>query len=166
MGASLVPVVPGAHADEVTLLNPQTGEVVGLDAPTEDLAEVLRAVREWEQSARMAKQLISAALHARMDFEGTLTLRAGGFTLKGSPPTKTLYDGERLAGVLGELAAEGLISPRAVAEAVQPVVTYKPSVMKLKQLHKLGGRVAEAIDECVTVVPNDRRVTVSGGEGV
>jgi len=147
-------------------INPATGEVHALDAPSTELAESLNALKQWEAQARDFKRLVSRELHERMDRDASWTIHAPGIEVRGESPGRVEYDPELLPLALAELVEAGYISEDAAREACEQVTTYKPKVRGINQLRKLGGAVTERIDECATPVdPERRRITVKTREG-
>lgn len=131
------------------VLNPITGEVVALDAPTDHLGEWLDNVRDFEGAIREQKAAVTAELLRRMDNEATWTVHAGPFKLTGrSPEPETVYDAARLRAVLEQLVADDLISERAMNEACEPIVELKPRKAGIAKLLKLGGAVRRLIEQC------------------
>lgn len=150
-------------ADVVRLFDPATGEEVDPHTATTDkLAELRDALRDYDETAKMAKKRIDTVLLSRMDAEAQWTVRVNGFKLTApSPEPEVQYDGEALYEALARLAADGAISWDAVAEAVERKTVYRPVKAKLSKLRKLGGAVREAIDAHAEEVDRDRRVRVS-----
>jgi hypothetical protein len=66
-----------------------------------------------------------------------------------------------LRGRLEELVADGLLSMEAVDAAVEVVTGFKARAAGISALRKLGGVVAEAVEECSVSVEKPRRVSVS-----
>lgn len=131
------------------VLNPMTGEVVPLDAPTDTLGEYLDAIREFEGSLREQKATVSRELLRRMDTEARWSVVAGPWKLTGrSPEPELVYDVDRLRAVLEQLVADDLISQRAMNEACERVVEFKARKAGIAKLLKLGGAVREQIEQC------------------
>lgn len=145
----------------VTLVHPQTGEIIDLhSAASDQIAQWIESVREWEANAREAKQLAAAELHDRMDRSASWTLHAGEYTIVGESPNRVEYEVGTLRGVLGHLVEDGLITAEAADAAVKAEVTYKPAKRGINALMKLGGAVADAIRACERPVDRPRRVTL------
>lgn len=158
------PPVQPQGAGQVTLVNPSTGEVVPLDGPTEDLAAWLEAIREWEAVARFAKRLVAEELHERMDRDLTLTVHAGGFTVKGQGATETVYDGEGLYRDLTELVLSGQITEGALEEAVERTVTYRVKAQGVRKLKSAGH--GDLVDRHAETRPREqRRISLSRRAG-
>jgi hypothetical protein len=150
-------------ADRVRLFSPSTGEeVIPADAATNTLAEVRDAIRTVEEDLRLAKQTIDAELIGRMDSAAKWSVSVGGFKLSAPSPAPSVeYDAQALRGRLEELVADGLLSMQAVDAAVEVVTTFKVRAAGVNALRKLGGLVAEAVQDCSQTVDKPRRVTVS-----
>lgn len=147
-------------AGRVTLVHPDTGELVPIDAPDEQLADVLDAIRQWESVARAAKALISAELHARMDTNACWTRRAGRYEIKGQSPGGVEWDVDALSDALGNLVCDGLITAEASDAALERVVTLKPRARGLNALLKIDGQVRDAVEACRVEVHKDRRISL------
>lgn len=146
---------------EAAVLNPRTGEVVSLDASTEELAAWLEDVRSWEQEfLRPCKRAVEEVLLERMDHEASYTLRAGRLEITGDGPGRVEYEEEILRNRLRPFVDDGTISRDAYAAAVKEVVTYRPMARGINALRKLGGQVAVAILEAERPSSKPRRVTV------
>lgn len=149
--------------EAVTLVNPATGEMFALvDAGDAKLGEYLQAVREWESMARLAKQVVSAEIHRRMDAEASWTRRDGPIELVGQSPDRVEYPVDEMRAVLRELAGEGLISDRAARGALKREVVFTVSKRGVNALLKIGGEVAERIKAVGREPAQARRVTVKG----
>jgi hypothetical protein len=147
----------------IQLVNPSTGELVELDGPTETLAHFLADMREHESLCKEAKALVNREMLNRLDRQAKWTLYVGD--LKLSSPSKEQeeveeFDGPALHEALYALVDEGLITVEAADAAVETVTSYVPKKAGIKQLRKLGGRVAEVVAEHATKVPKSRYVSV------
>lgn len=154
-GADLAAQEPAPPVD------PLTGELCPLDGPTDALGTFLADVREIESRLREAKAVVTAELLARMDREGTWTVRVPGMKITGEAPGRVEYDVEKLRTVVDELVAEGTISQEAAGRAVESRVVWVAHARGVTALRKLGGHVTAALDLCVRPVDRPRRVTVS-----
>lgn len=146
----------------ITVVNPVTGEVLGLDRPNEDLVQLLADVREYEAMLREVKRIVQRELLVRLDRDGkwTLHLENGLKVSAPSPEPTEEFDELALRAALLELADEGVLTVEAVDRAIEPVVTYKAHKNGLNALRKLGGRVKAVIDAHASEVVKDRRITV------
>jgi hypothetical protein len=144
------------------LVHPATGEIVALaDAPAEVLAEIVQLVRDREEQIRRGKRVVAQEVHRRMDAEAKWTINADGWKITGQAPGGVDYDGEILHKALEVLVSEGEISREAADRACRPETTYKPMKSGINALVKLGGKVAETLEEIAT--PRDdeaRRISV------
>lgn len=163
------PVVPGAQADVLHLVHPDTGEMLSLaDASDADLVAWRRAVMAWEDNARQAKRLCDSEVIRRMDIRNEHTLHVGDGLGSASAPASTEkddYDGEGIWKDLTHLSMAGAVdlAQEAIDAAVKRETVYKPQVQKLKGLLKRGGTIAEVIKAHTSQTPVDRRVTLKGG---
>ncbi len=137
-------------ADVVRIFDPSTGIEVDLaNDAAEVLAVVRDAIKEAEDTQRIAKQELDAELHRRMDRANTLTLHLDGWEIKGKPETKAEWDPDALAVVLGELVEAGELTESAAREALKPTIVLKPMAGKLK---KLGERFPDVAGCCEQVL--------------
>lgn len=146
-----------------TAVNPRTGEVLSLDAPTSDLGAWLADLRDHEQLVRDMKALVTGEVLARMDRQGLWTLEdvETGIRLRGASPAPVEeFDAPALRDALLELVDEGVLEAAAVDRAIEVVVEYKPRKAGLAALRKLGGRVAAAVDAHARQVEKRRYVNV------
>ena len=153
-------------ADEVLLFDPDTGEQIDLAVPPGELAlmvttlaKLRERIRDAEEDQRIAKAALDAALHAVMDFESTLTLRADGYEITGKSATTFEWDVNALEAALKGLVDEGDLSDDAARRALKPVITLKPMAGDLK---KLAARFP-VVEGCRAEVPQARRATVKRG---
>lgn len=157
------PVVPG-RADEVTVINPDTGEALDLaSASVGDLAAWRDAVKAWELSAKLAKQLVDTEVIRRMDARNEHTMYEDGFQITAPASTdKTEYDGYELHDALLVLASDPSVNLEAgaVTAAFDIFTVCKPKANKLQALAKRPGPVADAVAAHSRRVPVDRRVSV------
>lgn len=146
----------------VSLVHPQSGELLDLStAKSGEIAAWIEAIRDWESSARAARQFASAELHERMDRAASWTLRDGVYEVKGESPERVEYDVDELRRVLDALRDSGKITADAAAGAIKEEVVYKASKRGINALLKLGGAVADAVRSCERPNERPRRVTVS-----
>jgi hypothetical protein len=131
----------------VVLVNPRTGEVLGLlEADDGELGEYIEAVRDWEHMAKVAKRVVSAELHRRMDSEARWTMHAGPLTIQGESPDRVEWDAAELRPLLRALVAEELISADAAQAALKREVVFTVSKRGVNALRKIGGAVKARID--------------------
>lgn len=147
------------------VVNPATGEVLDLTAPTVDLARALADMRDLETAWRDVKTTVTAELLSRLDRNGAWTQRLdAGFTIKApSPEPVEEFDAAALHDALSQLVDEGVITVDAMDRAIETIVTYKPRVAGLKALRKLGGRVADTIAAHSHLAERRRYITVTRG---
>jgi hypothetical protein len=145
----------------VTIVNPTTGEALTLESSTEDLGRYLADVREAESLLREATNYVSAEILQRQDAAASWTTHVNGLTLTGaSPAPSEEFDELALRESLWQLVDEGVITVEAADNAVETVVTYRVRKAGITALRKLGGRVADAINQHATEVPKRRSVRV------
>lgn len=144
------------------VVHPSTGEVLELDAPTEQLARWLVEARELDEAMRSEKRRVVVELLNRMDREARYTLRVANLELKGDgPEPPTDYDGEQLREALAEFVAAEVISQEALDRAIEPVTTFKPRANGLKPLIRQGGQLPQVIAQYAAPREGyERRVSV------
>ena len=146
----------------ITVVSPRTGEVLELDSSTEDLAGYLADVREYESLLREAKNLVQRELLHRMDRAAKWTERVPKYKLSApSPKPEEQWDGATLRARLLELVDTGALAIEAVDAAVETVVSFKIRKAGVNALRAQDGAAARIVDELVTTVEKDRRVTVT-----
>lgn len=162
-------VTPGSGLDagprdqSSEIVNPATGEVLNLDAPTTDLARYLADMRDIEARWRDIKSVVTGELLRRMDATASWTLHLDGLTVKGaSPQPVEEYDAAALRDALLELVDDGTLDIAAVDRALALVVSVKPHAAGIKALRKLGGKVAETVDAHARTVERRRYISVTG----
>lgn len=146
---------------QLHVVDPQSGEVVFLDAPVEALGDYLKSVREFESLLKEAKALVNAEVVARMDKAACWTVHSQGVKLSApSPAPVEKFDGPALHEALAPMVELNVITVEALDAAVETVVEYKPHLKGLNALRKLGGRVAEIIAEHTSEDEKKRYVRV------
>lgn len=114
---------------------PPTGEVVALDAPTDELAAAIALVQTLEADLKDARASLRDELIRRLDHENRRSAQVGSWLLEADAPPKA-YDPGELAEFLAGLVAEGKISQAAMDACLKREVSWKP--MK-RELSKLAG---------------------------
>jgi hypothetical protein len=147
---------------EGIVIHPGTGQMLRLDAPTEELATWLTEIRREEQQLREEKRRVTHELIARMDREASYTLRTGDLEIKGDRPTPPLdYDAPGLYEKLREYVEAEVITQEALHRAIEPVVTLKAHARGLDALRRLGGPIVEVIEQHAQPRENyERRVNI------
>lgn len=143
--------------------NPATGEIIDLSGPTDQLAKTLSEVRILEQQLRVFKDHVAREITARLDVENTRSATVGGWKVTATAPVVWETDLEPLREKLVALVGDGVLSMRAVEDAVERVVGYKAHRKGLKMLRTHpDARVREVVAEHDREVANaQRRVSVS-----
>lgn len=145
----------------VQVASPVTGELLTLDAPTEDLASLLADIRDFESVLKEQKALVNRELLARLDKNASWTQQAGDYKLSApSPATGEEWDGAGLYAALCDLKDSGVISMDAVNLAVEIQHVYKVRKVGVNSLRKLPG-VGQVVDRyCTPAEPKARYVSV------
>lgn len=151
--------------NELQVFNPTTGEILQLDAPTADLANVFWDIDLYIARLRGVKEDIQRVILERMARDARWTLHLeGGVTAEGRLRGQTeSWDGAELRGRLLELVEDGTITIEAVDRAVEQVVDFKVKKAGVQALRKLGGRVAAYVDSCCFRSEPQRYVKVLRG---
>jgi len=141
------------------LVVPVTGQLLSLDAPTNELCEAFAQVRRLELELADARLVVARELTTRMDHENVRRFAAGDWQVEVDAPGRVDWDADLLFHILGEVVAEGHISADA-AERVVP--TYrKVAVRELGKIKAvLPPDVATRLDEASTLSGRSRRVVV------
>jgi hypothetical protein len=141
------------------------GEVLRVDASTDQLAAYLEDKKHIVSMLNEAAGIVAREIRRRMDGERTWTAHVGGFKVTApSPEPSTDYDGEKLHASLARLEKRG-DAPKGTAErAVKTVTEYKPQRGEIGKLLKGGGKIATTIRRYTLTKPKadgDRRVSVT-----
>lgn len=90
------------------------------DAETVELAAFVDNTRELRSITDEARGMVSDELVRRLDLDGRWTWRDGGYEVKAASPEAgtTRYHTHLLRDALGQLVADGIISPAAARSAV------------------------------------------------
>lgn len=157
---NLLPAVVRQPSGDLSLIDPESGEVVDLAAaPLDLIARYRAALVDHDVDVRDAKRVLDAEVLRRMDDRATWTLEAGEYKLSSSSPTPTVewQDPEALRD---ELLFLGL-APDVVDVAFPVVEAVKPRAAGVARLRKLNRPdVDDALDRHATRVDRPRRVTV------
>lgn len=147
--SDLLPAIP-----ERAIL-PVTGEVIDLNDAAA-CARALADVRAFENDFRQVKALLSDALVALSQREGTKTLHTAGgkVTVKGG--SETTYDGEMLEV---ELRQAGMSEER-IREIVVETVTYSVRASEAKRAAAANPAYAAAVERARTTRPKAPSVSV------
>ena len=142
------------------ILHPQTGELVNLDAPTNELADLLDTYRQIDSESRRAKTAITDELARRFDHEGRASHTAGNWKLQVNSPEAVTYQPDRVYAILQAAAEDGEISHDAVELACPP--TGKRRVSKRDLTRVLAVLPDERADEIRRLAqPDARRITLT-----
>jgi hypothetical protein len=148
---------------QALVVNPRTGELVPVDAPTDVIADIVDALEERVTEIRAMQSDLRAVLLNRMDQSARWThhveLDGRKYKLEAPSPTAgtTEYDAQALRDGLDALAFDGVLDPAAVdaaAEVVRPDPYVKVNHAGVGRLLKLGDqRVTAVIEAARRVVP-------------
>ena len=146
----------------IPIVNPATGEIVELDAPTDVLAGALEEIRDLEGRLRDLKSAIGREVMGRMDEarQWTLELPDGRKVSAPSPEPSVEFDGEALWNGLHSLARDCKLSDELIASVVTEERVYKVSRQGANRLLKGGGQPAKMVERCKVEVPKRRYVSV------
>ena len=124
-----------ASTDVVVI--PPTGEVVALDAPTDERAAAFAQVTGLEADLREAKAQLRDAIVARLDHENRRKAKVGPWHLEVDAPAQRDYEPDELAVVLAELVEAGKIGKVAMDEALKRDVRWKPAKREIAKLEAI-----------------------------
>lgn len=149
-----------AYVDQATAMVPnlETGEILDLHtADSADIAHALFAIRQKEAELKAMKAMVGEELNKRLDANASWTEHMGAFQVKGQSPQPTREaDLEPLATELALLLAEGRITPEAVTNALERVVTQKIRWSGIDAIRKISPEVKERIDKHIREVEKKR----------
>lgn len=143
--------------------DPVTGEVVPLsDGP--GLADWMLHLKEHRAALSAASAVVQAILIADMDRNARWTYNRPGGSISAPSPTPGVaadqWDGNRLYQTLEDLVKEGMISPSAMADAVEIVTDYKPKAKGIAALLKVPD-IAPWIETCRAEAPPEKKRSVT-----
>ena len=142
----------------VQLANPLTGEVLTLASPDEDLVKLLDDLKEYGSVIQEHRRMVGRELIARLDRQAKWTAYAGDFKFSSaSPAPSEEWDGIELRTALLGFVDAGKLSIQALDAAIETVVTYKVRKQGVNALRKLGGRIAEVVDELAMRIERGER---------
>lgn len=139
---------------ELTLLNPQTGEV--LPATVDNAGAVLIAARGIEENLKDLKAEATSFLVAEAERLGKKTLHAEGVTVKVSGGETSEYD----AQILEDLLRSAGCPEERIREVVKEEITYTVDKRVLKQLTGANRDYAAAAELARRVVEKPYRASV------
>lgn len=148
-----------------TLVQPASGELVELDAPTTDLVAGLERLEELVDRLMEFRRLVVDEVAARMDTANSRTERVGDYVLKTNAPTSEDYPVRPLREALRGLVEAGVLDPVVLERVIvtPPPTPPEPKVDK-RELNKLKGhadpRVARAIGAVRQRTPNRRTLKI------
>lgn len=157
----------GDSVSTTDLIVPGTGEVLSLDAPTNELGEAFREMQRWEVEFRVARARVRDELLKRMDHELMRSLELDGLFFECDAPGQVEYDPDALSVVLGGLVGGGKISTEAAKQACRTEEILKVSkrgVDKLLQAPALSDEDRAAIRACARPSSKPRRLQVKRAE--
>jgi hypothetical protein len=148
-----------------TLVQPASGELVDLNAPTTELAAGLERLDELVMRLGDFRQAVTDELARRMDTANSRTERVGDYVLKTNAPTSEEYPVRPLREALRRLVELKVLDPVVLERVVKtpPPTPPEPKVDK-RELNKLKNhadpRVARAIGAVRQRTPNRRTLKV------
>lgn len=146
----------------ITVVSPRTGEVLALDAETEDLAGYLADVREHESLLREAKNIVQRELLRRFDHAKQWTVRVPKYKLSAPrPKPEESWDGGALRDALLPLVDSGELPIEALDAAVEVVIDHKVKKVGINALRDGGGEAAAIVNRLVETSEKERKVSVS-----
>ena len=96
-------------------VHPATGELLGLDRDTDELASDYAELQDVKRNADLALRKLDAELQSRL--HGERRLIANGWEIR--PSRRRVWDGDELWGVLEDLYDRGMIPAREVPDIVR-----------------------------------------------
>lgn len=149
------------------IMVPNTGEVLPLDGPSDQLAGAVFHMRELESELARVRKIVSTELTRRLDAENLRKAEAigeaGSWKVEVAAPA-TEWNEDRIAGVLDELVEENVITPGAMDRVLTTV--RKLDKRELNKLVKTLSPDNEArLKACSSRSTNVRSVKVEEGPG-
>lgn len=127
---------------------PQTGELLPLDAPSDQLAEAVARMRDLEKELSRVRGIVGGELARRLDLENMRSVRVDNFKIKVGAPGVD-WNTDQLAGVLDELVEEASLTTGAMDRIV--FLERKVSIRELnKLLPNLNPEQAARVRACST----------------
>jgi hypothetical protein len=157
------PPSPTVAAAPARALDPISGEVVELaERDTADLAAWRDRLLELKRVVDNAAVELDREMTKRLDMDNCRSVEVGDWRIETQSPVSVEWDAARLGIALEALVAQGRLTKAAALEALEKVVTWKPSARRLEQLRRHADSVVrEAVEGCRTEsVRERRRVTV------
>lgn len=144
------------------LINPFTGETISLEASTGELARFLGDLREAGDYIKDSKRAVTREIYTRLDRDARWTWRGSGVLVEGRSPAPTIvWDAGRLREQLLRFVDEDKISVEALDDAVEATTVYVTHRGGVNKLRKLGGEIADAIEECQHEHAGERYLNVT-----
>lgn len=160
------------------LMHPVTGELVPLDSPTEQLAEILDGTAEAHRLLGEFERILNGELLRRLDADATWTQRVGSgaagyqFELKASSPDAgtSYYIEDELQQELDGLVKAGIISEAGAEKAMRRRLKMTLDVpwtadldAMAEQLKRAGVRLNVCGVECIpSAIEPERKVIAAG----
>lgn len=150
------------------IVHPLTGDVLELDAPTDQLAAVLEDHREILSVLAEWRSLVERELVRRMDSANTRKEEIGGYVLEVNAPRTESYSVDTTREALAPLVEEGILDEvvleRVITMSVPKPVAPQERVAKT-EINKLKKHPAEevraAIAEACEEIPNHRTIKIA-----
>lgn len=154
-------------SDDVTLMNPITGEVKTVDpADLESLARNRAELAELTTKIGAHVEAVDALIAAEMDRRNSRSESAGPFVVKVNAPKTESYDPHELREALAPLVEDGTLAQEAVDKAVvepppkaQAIKVMKGEVNKLKRSDNRA--VLAALVKARYFTPQARKIEVT-----
>lgn len=162
-------VIREKGSTDVSLVNPDTGEVVPLaDAPMPLIAAVMGDIQVRIDELQELKRGLGRVMVERMDKNASWTARARGVKVTAPSPVAgaVTWDAELLYEILDALVAEDVITREAALKACQQRVEHVALAPGIKALCKnpvVKTRLQPALREA-PAKPRNARVEVVPGE--
>ena len=147
------------EATGMELVLPVLGEVLPLDAPSDQLAEAAWRMRELETELARVRKLVGNELVNRMDRENLRSVEVAGYSITVSAPGAVDWDADQLAEVLGELVKRDVITAGALDRVLPVKRTVAQRELK-KLLETLDSPDVELVETCSAPSRRSRTVKV------
>ena len=154
-----------APSTEVMVV-PDTGELIPLDAPSEDLAAAVYRMKTLEDELYRVRGIVNQELTRRMDLDNKRSVEVDGFKLEVAAPGKE-WDYELLDEVLADLVDAGKLSEegkRSLYKVPEPKRSLQVRELN-KLLASLPDDLAAQVRACAGESKRTRAVKVKDLEG-
>jgi hypothetical protein len=146
---------------ELVVVHPASGEVLeNLDTlPAEVLADAYTAIRQEQQRLEDMRRAVKAELQTRLATRGVARMVAGDYEIGETTGWRSVWDGEELERVVGDLLEAGAITLRDVGGLIRHEAKVNGNVANALS-RRLVGQNKALVEDCRTREPERRAFDV------